>query len=64
VGLALATLPGSAQSVLCTAAGFRRLPRRLEPRPLRMMVLDPANPDARELAARRWTMAWGDLDHL
>lgn len=63
VGLALATLPGSRESALATAAGFRRLPQRLEPRPLRMMVFDPAG-QAAALAARRWSMAWGDLDHI
>jgi hypothetical protein len=63
VGLALATLPGSRESALVTGAGFRRLPQRLEPRPLRMMVFDPDG-DAAGLAARRWAMAWGDLDHI
>lgn len=63
VGLAMAALPGSREAQLCAAAGFRRLPRRLEPRPLRMMVFDPAG-HAAELAARPWSMAWGDLDHI
>lgn len=63
VGLALVTLPGSALSAQCSDAGFRRLPARLEPRPLRMMVFDPAG-DATALAARPWSMAWGDLDHI
>lgn len=63
VGLALVTLPGSRLASQCSAAGFRRLPRRLEPRPLRMMVFDPGG-DAAALAARPWSMAWGDLDHI
>lgn len=64
VGLALVTLPRSDLSALCRGAGFRRLPRRLEPRALRMMVFDPSSDDASALAARRWSMAWGDLDHI
>lgn len=63
VGLALAAIPGSGLGRLATGAGFRRLPRRLEPRPLRFMVVDPHG-DTAGLAARTWSMAWGDLDHL
>lgn len=63
VGLAAVALPGSREAHLASRAGLRRLPRRLEPRPLRVMVLAPGA-DSAALAARRWTMAWGDLDHL
>lgn len=63
VGLALAAIPDSPLGRLATGAGFRRLPRRLEPRPLRFMVVDPHG-DTAGLAARTWSMAWGDLDHL
>lgn len=63
MGLALATIPGSPLAQLATGAGFRKLPRRLEPRPLRFMVVDPMG-DTAALAARDWAMAWGDLDHL
>lgn len=63
VGLALATTPGSTLAAQARRAGFRRLPRRLEPRPLRMVVTAPGG-DSAALAGRPWSMAWGDLDHL
>lgn len=63
VGLALIGLPGARLTALSTAAGFRRLPRRLEPRPMRVCAIDAAG-GLGDLTARRWTMAWGDLDHV
>lgn len=61
VGAALAGLPGTPVSRMALRAGFRRLPRRLEPHPLRFMVIDCTGTG---LADRPWVMAWGDLDHL
>lgn len=60
-----AVLVGLAQSRLvrhARAAGFRRLPRRLEPVPLRFMVVDLAQ--RAEIDPADWEIAWGDLDHL
>jgi GNAT superfamily N-acetyltransferase len=62
-GLAAVALPATPQARLLTSAGMRRVPRRLEPRPLRVMVATPGT-DAGPLAALAWTMSWGDLDHL
>jgi redox-sensitive bicupin YhaK (pirin superfamily) len=66
-GVIAAALPGTALARHARRAGFRRLPRALEPRPLRFLVAggpahDPAASD--RLAAAPWTFAWGDLDHL
>lgn len=65
-GVAGIALPGSRQAGLLAAAGLRPLPRRLEPRPLRVMAFTPAaGARARALpAGRAWTVSWGDLDHL
>lgn len=61
-GAAIAALPRTPLARWALRAGFRRLPRRLEPHPFRFMVFDcGAGPD---LGSRSWTMAWGDLDHL
>ncbi len=62
-GLALAAIPRSRLAALAVRAGFRRLPRRLEPHPLRFLVVAPGG-DSAALAARPWSFAWGDLDHL
>ncbi len=63
VGAALVALPGSRAAALARAAGFRRLPRRLAPRPLHFGVArgDPALPD---LTRVPWQVSWGLLDHL
>ncbi|MGI8535966.1 MAG: GNAT family N-acetyltransferase [Mycobacteriales bacterium] len=63
VGAALVAVPGSALDRLAGRAGFRRLPQRLEPKPLMFGAVrgDPAAPDPTALT---WSVAWGDLDHL
>jgi len=62
-GLVAAATSGSRLAAQVAAAGFRRLPRRLEPNPLRFLVADPAG-DSVALARHPWAMSWGDLDHL
>lgn len=63
VGAALVALPGSRSARLAEAAGFRRLPRRLEPRPLHFGVVgrEPALPDPGLVP---WSVSWSLLDHL
>lgn len=66
-GAVVAALPGTRLARHATRSGFRRLPRPLEPRPLRFLVAggradDPAG--AQRLAKAPWAFAWGDLDHL
>ncbi len=63
VGTALVALPGSRPATLAVAAGFRRLPRRLEPRPLHFGVV---NKDVRlpDPAGLPWSVSWSLLDHL
>lgn len=62
-GAALVTLAGSVMDGTSRAAGFRRLPRRLEPHPQYFGAVPNAesSPDPTGLA---WSVAWGDLDHL
>jgi GNAT superfamily N-acetyltransferase len=62
VGAALAALPGTRLAGHAARAGFRRLPRALEPHPFRFMAIDCAG--LGDLTKRDWAMAWGDLDHL
>ena len=62
-GAALVAVPGSALDSLAVRAGFRRVPRRLEPKPLMFGAVrnGPGSPDPTTAA---WSVAWGDLDHL
>jgi GNAT superfamily N-acetyltransferase len=62
-GAVTVALPGSPVAGAVRAAGFRRLPQRLEPRLLRFGVADLTR-TAPDLARRPWSIAWGDLDHL
>lgn len=62
-GLVLIGTSWSRPVALARRAGFRGLPRRLEPNPLRFLVAEPGGDSAR-LARRGWSAAWGDLDHL
>ena len=63
VGAALVALPGSPLDRLAPRAGFRRLPQRLEPKPVMFGAVpnDGSVPDPAGLA---WSVAWGDLDHI
>jgi GNAT superfamily N-acetyltransferase len=62
-GLAAVALPGSRLAALVSAAGLRRVPRILEPKPFRFGAArnDAAAPDPR---GRAWWVSWGDLDHV
>jgi hypothetical protein len=63
VGLAATALPGTALYRSARHAGLRVLPRRHEPHPMHVGVVD--NLGARPgLAKERWSLAWGDLDHI
>jgi GNAT superfamily N-acetyltransferase len=62
VGAALVALPGSRLAQLARAAGFRRLPRRLEPRPLHFGVV-PKDPTLPPVAGLPWSVSWALLDH-
>lgn len=62
-GLVLIATSWSRAASQARAAGFRRLPRPLEPNPLRFLVAAPGG-NSQELARRPWSAAWGDLDHL
>lgn len=62
-GVLAIALPGTRLAALLRGAGLHRVPRRLEPWPLRFMVAAPGG-DAHALARERWSIAWGDLDHL
>ena len=62
-GAALVAVPGSELDRLAVRAGFRRLPRRLEPKPL-MFGAVRNTATAPDPAAVPWSVAWGDLDHL
>lgn len=63
VGAALVAVPGSTLDRLAVRTGFRRLPQRLEPKPLMFGAVRGAA-DAPDPTALSWSVAWGDLDHL
>lgn len=65
-GVVLATSgAGDPTAQAARLAGLRRLPRWLEPAPLRLLVADPAGPTSGDrLATAPWTFTWGDVDSL
>jgi len=63
VGLATVALPGSRVAHLVTGAGFGRLPRRLEPRPLHVGVV-PFGEALGGVGQQPWQVSWSLLDHL
>lgn len=62
-GVAIITLAGSSMDRMALAGGFRRLPRRLEPRPQYFGAV-PNSDSAPDPTVLVWSVAWGDLDHL
>jgi hypothetical protein len=56
-------LPGTQLAHLAVAAGLRRLPRLLEPRPMLLGVVAGTERNG-DLALRPWTISWGDHDHV
>jgi len=63
VGLAAVALPGTRLAAMVRGAGLRRLPRRLEPRPLHFGVMR-GDPDLPDLTQVPWSVSWSLLDHL
>lgn len=63
VGAATVAVPGSQLESLATGCGFRKLPERLEPKPL-MFGAVRNDVDVADPQAVPWSMAWGDLDHI
>ncbi len=62
-GAAMTAITGSEHERAGVAAGFRRLPPRLEPKPMHFGVVP--HPDLVPApASLRWSTSWGDLDHL
>lgn len=62
-GIILATLPGTSTSELARRSGLRLVPQRFEPKQLHFGVVD--NLDLQhDRRAERWTLGWGDLDHV
>jgi predicted N-acetyltransferase YhbS len=59
-GAVMLGMPGTWPATLAAACGFRRVPRRLEPRPMTLGIAG-APPGA---AAQRWAVSWGDHDHV
>ncbi|MBK9180819.1 MAG: GNAT family N-acetyltransferase [Acidimicrobiales bacterium] len=62
-GLVTVALRGTAPGRLAAAGGLRRLPRRLQHRPVRFCVVDNLHL-GRDASGLGWTFCWGDLDHL
>lgn len=62
-GVALLTMPGSRTAALAARAGFLRLPRRLEPQP-QVLGAHPHTTTEDALRSARWSVSWGDHDHL
>lgn len=63
VGLATTALPGTPLERWARSSGLRRLPSRFEPAPMHVGLVDNlgTNPD---ITRHRWSLAWGDLDHI
>ncbi|HEY3923211.1 MAG TPA: GNAT family N-acetyltransferase [Acidothermaceae bacterium] len=62
-GVILATLPGTSTSELAKRSGLRLVPQRFEPKQLHFGVVDNVNLE-HDRRAERWTLGWGDLDHV
>lgn len=63
VAVVALALPGARTGGLLHAAGLRRLPRVLEPSPMRFGLLDAVQSVDDHLDGH-WTMSWSDHDHL
>lgn len=63
VGVALLALPGSRLAARAAEAGFRRVPRRLDPKPTSFGAV-PNDAAYAHLRSLPWSVSWGDLDHV
>ncbi|HVA44583.1 MAG TPA: GNAT family N-acetyltransferase [Acidimicrobiales bacterium] len=63
VGIATTALAGTPIYRAARAAGLWPLPRRFEPAPMHVGVVDNLS-RLPELTRQRWSLAWGDLDHI
>lgn len=63
VGLATTALPGTPLERWARRSGLRRLPTRLEPQPMHVGLVDNLGTNP-EVTRHRWSLAWGDLDHI
>lgn len=63
VGLATTALPGTPIERWARRAGLRRLPSRLQPQPMHVGLVDNLGTNP-EITRHRWSLAWGDLDHI
>jgi GNAT superfamily N-acetyltransferase len=63
VGIAATAMSGTPLFHLARRAGLRALPPRFEPQPMHVGLVDNlgALPG---IAGQRWSLAWGDLDHI
>ena len=62
-GLAATALPGTPLHRSARQAGLRALPRRYEPQPMHVGLVDNLG-TLPGVAKQRWSLAWGDLDHI
>lgn len=63
VGLATTALAATPIYVSARRAGLRTLPRRFQPQPIHVGLVDNAG-RLPGLEKERWSLAWGDLDHI
>lgn len=61
-GVAMLALEGSPAAKLARATGMWKVPRRMEPNPLHLQLSDSCSEGER--LSSRWSISWGDLDHL
>ncbi len=62
-GIVLATLPATSTSDLARRGGLRMVPDRFEEKPLHFGVVDNTKTRG-DQRGERWTLGWGDLDHV
>lgn len=62
-GIAMIALPGSAPAVSASAAGLRKVPRRLEAHPAELFIRDTCL-ESHGPASAPWSVTWGEFDYL
>jgi GNAT superfamily N-acetyltransferase len=63
-GVAIMGVPGSRLAERARQAGFVHLPARLDPKPTSYGAVPNDGTTWAHLARLRWSISWGDLDHL